>query len=149
MVPKAHEIVSSVDTKRTQPNKARDGVQTRAGSTGRGWGARAVEWTGHPVALAHSAPDKGMQATAYWCACCLPCKSVTPDQLLFSHPFTCSPPLSRITTKCRNLRQKVLRLKQTSVSEKMGVIQRGSRLSVQPVSRKEWEIIMGLGTLVP
>jgi predicted RNA-binding protein with PUA-like domain len=40
-------------------------------------------------------------------------------------------------------------LKQTPGLEKMGVIQRGSRLSVQPVSRKEWEIVMGLGTLMP
>ena len=38
-------------------------------------------------------------------------------------------------------------LKQTAGLDKMGVVQRGSRLSVQPVSRKEWEIIMGLESL--
>lgn len=38
-------------------------------------------------------------------------------------------------------------LKQTSGLEKMGVVQRGSRLSVQPVSRKEWDIVMKLSTL--
>jgi predicted RNA-binding protein with PUA-like domain len=40
-------------------------------------------------------------------------------------------------------------LKQTPGLEKMLVIQRGSRLSVQPVSREEWEIVLGLGALVP
>lgn len=40
-------------------------------------------------------------------------------------------------------------LKQTPGLEKMLVIQRGSRLSVQPVSREEWDIIMGLGELTP
>lgn len=39
-------------------------------------------------------------------------------------------------------------LKQTPGLEKMLVIQRGSRLSVQPVTRKEWDIVMGLGELV-
>ena len=39
-------------------------------------------------------------------------------------------------------------LKSTPGLEKMLVIQRGSRLSVQPVSRKEWDIIMKLGELV-
>jgi predicted RNA-binding protein with PUA-like domain len=39
-------------------------------------------------------------------------------------------------------------LKKTPGLEKMLVIQRGSRLSVQPVSREEWEIVMGLGELV-
>jgi predicted RNA-binding protein with PUA-like domain len=39
-------------------------------------------------------------------------------------------------------------LKKTPGLEKMLVIQRGSRLSVQPVSREEWEIIMGMGELV-
>jgi predicted RNA-binding protein with PUA-like domain len=39
-------------------------------------------------------------------------------------------------------------LKQTPGLEKMGVIQRGSRLSVLPVSRKEWEVIMKLGDLL-
>jgi predicted RNA-binding protein with PUA-like domain len=38
-------------------------------------------------------------------------------------------------------------LKQTPGLEKMGVVQRGSRLSVHPVSRKEWDIIMGLSAL--
>ena len=38
-------------------------------------------------------------------------------------------------------------LQQTPALEKMMVIQRGSRLSVQPVSRQEWDIVMGLGTL--
>jgi predicted RNA-binding protein with PUA-like domain len=38
-------------------------------------------------------------------------------------------------------------LKQTPGLEKMLVIQRGSRLSVQPVSREEWAIVMGLGDL--
>jgi predicted RNA-binding protein with PUA-like domain len=36
-------------------------------------------------------------------------------------------------------------LKATPTLEKMLVIQRGSRLSVQPVTREEWDIIMGLG----
>ena len=40
-------------------------------------------------------------------------------------------------------------LKQTPGLEKMLVIQRGSRLSVQPVSREEWAIIMRLGELMP
>ena len=39
-------------------------------------------------------------------------------------------------------------LKQTPGLEKMLVIQRGSRLSVQPVSRQEWDIVMGLGKLI-
>ncbi|MGQ4809507.1 hypothetical protein NKDENANG_02924 [Candidatus Entotheonellaceae bacterium PAL068K] len=39
------------------------------------------------------------------------------------------------------------RLKQTPGLEKMMVIQPGSRLSVQPVSRAEWAIVMNLGTL--
>jgi predicted RNA-binding protein with PUA-like domain len=39
-------------------------------------------------------------------------------------------------------------LKSTAGLEKMLVIQRGSRLSVQPVSRKEWAIIMKMGELV-
>jgi predicted RNA-binding protein with PUA-like domain len=39
-------------------------------------------------------------------------------------------------------------LKKTPGLEKLLVIQRGSRLSVQPVSREEWEIIMGMGELV-
>jgi predicted RNA-binding protein with PUA-like domain len=38
-------------------------------------------------------------------------------------------------------------LKQTPGLEKMLVIQRGSRLSVQPVTRQEWDIVMGLGEL--
>ena len=38
-------------------------------------------------------------------------------------------------------------LKATPALEKMLVIQRGSRLSVQPVSRKEWDIIMKMGEL--
>ena len=38
-------------------------------------------------------------------------------------------------------------LKNTPGLEKMLVIQRGSRLSVQPVSRKEWDIVMGLGEM--
>jgi predicted RNA-binding protein with PUA-like domain len=36
-------------------------------------------------------------------------------------------------------------LKATPALEKMLVIQRGSRLSVQPVTREEWDIIMALG----
>jgi predicted RNA-binding protein with PUA-like domain len=36
-------------------------------------------------------------------------------------------------------------LKQTPGLEKMQVVQRGSRLSVQPVTPEEWEIIMHLG----
>jgi predicted RNA-binding protein with PUA-like domain len=40
-------------------------------------------------------------------------------------------------------------LKQTPGLEKMVLVQRGSRLSVQPVSRKEWDIIMSLGALMP
>ena len=39
-------------------------------------------------------------------------------------------------------------LKQTPGLEKMMVVQRGSRLSVQPVSHEEWDIIMHLGALV-
>jgi predicted RNA-binding protein with PUA-like domain len=39
-------------------------------------------------------------------------------------------------------------LKQTPGLEKMMVAQRGSRLSVQPVSRAEWDTIMSLGALV-
>jgi predicted RNA-binding protein with PUA-like domain len=38
-------------------------------------------------------------------------------------------------------------LKQTSKLEKMLVIQRGSRLSVQPVTPEEWDIVMRLGAL--
>ena len=38
-------------------------------------------------------------------------------------------------------------LKQTPGLEKMQVIQRGSRLSVQPVSPQEWDIVMALGNL--
>jgi predicted RNA-binding protein with PUA-like domain len=40
-------------------------------------------------------------------------------------------------------------LKQTPGLDKMSVVQRGSRLSVQPVSRQEWEIIMGLAERLP
>ena len=40
-------------------------------------------------------------------------------------------------------------LKQTLGLEKMVLVQRGSRLSVQPVSREEWNIIMRLGVLLP
>ena len=40
-------------------------------------------------------------------------------------------------------------LKQTPKLEKMLVIQRGSRLSVQPVTPEEWDIVMRLGELVP
>jgi len=39
-------------------------------------------------------------------------------------------------------------LKQTPKLEKMLVIQRGSRLSVQPVTPEEWDIVMRLGELV-
>lgn len=39
-------------------------------------------------------------------------------------------------------------LKQTPRLEKMLVIQRGSRLSVQPVTPEEWHIVMRLGELV-
>lgn len=38
-------------------------------------------------------------------------------------------------------------LKQTPGLEQMKVIQRGSRLSVQPVSPQEWDIVMALGKL--
>jgi predicted RNA-binding protein with PUA-like domain len=38
-------------------------------------------------------------------------------------------------------------LKQTPGLEQMKVIQRGSRLSVQPVSAAEWDIVMALGRL--
>ncbi len=38
-------------------------------------------------------------------------------------------------------------LKQTPGLEKMLVIQRGSRLSVQPVTPQEWDIVMRLGEL--
>ncbi len=38
------------------------------------------------------------------------------------------------------------RLKQTPGLENMMVIQRGSRLSVQPVTRAEWDIVRGLST---
>ncbi len=38
-------------------------------------------------------------------------------------------------------------LKQTPGLEKMLVIQRGSRLSVQPVTPQEWHIVMRLGEL--
>ena len=39
-------------------------------------------------------------------------------------------------------------LKQTPGLEKMLVIQRGSRLSVQPVTSQEWDVVMRLGELV-
>src|SRR5919109_1541267 len=39
-------------------------------------------------------------------------------------------------------------LKQTPQLDKMLVIQRGSRLSVQPVTPEEWDIVMRLGELV-
>ena len=38
-------------------------------------------------------------------------------------------------------------LKQTPGLEKMQVIQRGSRLSVQPVGRREWDVVIGMGEL--
>ncbi len=40
-------------------------------------------------------------------------------------------------------------LKSTPGLEQMMVIRRGSRLSVQPVSREEWDLIMKLGELIP
>jgi predicted RNA-binding protein with PUA-like domain len=40
-------------------------------------------------------------------------------------------------------------LKQTPGLEKMMVIQRGSRLSVQPVTKKEWDIVFGLSKQTP
>ena len=40
-------------------------------------------------------------------------------------------------------------LKQTPGLEKMMVIQRGSRLSVQPITKKEWDIILGMSKPVP
>jgi predicted RNA-binding protein with PUA-like domain len=40
-------------------------------------------------------------------------------------------------------------LKQTPGLEKMMVIQRGSRLSVQPVTKKEWDIVLGLSKQTP
>jgi predicted RNA-binding protein with PUA-like domain len=39
-------------------------------------------------------------------------------------------------------------LKQAAKLEKMLVIQRGSRLSVQPVTPEEWDMVMRLGELV-
>lgn len=50
---------------------------------------------------------------------------------------TLDPPLSLST------------LKKTPGLENMGVIQRGSRLSVQPVTAEEWAIIMRLSSVVP
>lgn len=38
-------------------------------------------------------------------------------------------------------------LKQTVGLEKMAVVQRGSRLSVQPVTPEEWAVVMSLGKL--
>jgi predicted RNA-binding protein with PUA-like domain len=40
-------------------------------------------------------------------------------------------------------------LKQTPGLEKMLVIQRGSRLSVQPVTKKEWDIVLGMSKPAP
>ena len=40
-------------------------------------------------------------------------------------------------------------LKQTPGLEKMMVIQRGSRLSVQPVTKKEWDIVFGMSKQTP
>jgi predicted RNA-binding protein with PUA-like domain len=40
-------------------------------------------------------------------------------------------------------------LKQTPGLEKMLVIQRGSRLSVQPVTKKEWDIVLGMSKHAP
>jgi predicted RNA-binding protein with PUA-like domain len=40
-------------------------------------------------------------------------------------------------------------LKQTPGLEKMMVTQRGSRLSVQPVTKKEWDIVLGMSKPVP
>jgi predicted RNA-binding protein with PUA-like domain len=40
-------------------------------------------------------------------------------------------------------------LKQTPGLEKMMVIQRGSRLSVQPVTKKEWDIVLGMSKQAP
>jgi predicted RNA-binding protein with PUA-like domain len=40
-------------------------------------------------------------------------------------------------------------LKQTPGLEKMMVIQRGSRLSVQPVTKKEWDIVFGMSKQAP
>jgi predicted RNA-binding protein with PUA-like domain len=40
-------------------------------------------------------------------------------------------------------------LKQTPGLEKMMVIQRGSRLSVQPVTKKEWDIVLGMSKQTP
>jgi predicted RNA-binding protein with PUA-like domain len=40
-------------------------------------------------------------------------------------------------------------LKQTPGLEKMMVIQRGSRLSVQPVTKKEWDIVLGMSEQAP
>ena len=40
-------------------------------------------------------------------------------------------------------------LKQTPGLEKMMVIQRGSRLSVQPVTKKEWDIVLGMSEKTP
>lgn len=39
-------------------------------------------------------------------------------------------------------------LKRTPGLERMQVVQRGSRLSVHPVTPEEWAIVMGLGTLM-
>ena len=40
-------------------------------------------------------------------------------------------------------------LKQTPGLEKMMVIQRGSRLSVQPDTKKEWDIVLGMSEQTP
>jgi predicted RNA-binding protein with PUA-like domain len=40
-------------------------------------------------------------------------------------------------------------LKQTPGLDKMMVIQRGSRLSVQPVTKKEWDIVLGMSRQAP
>lgn len=40
-------------------------------------------------------------------------------------------------------------LKQTPGLEQMQVVQKGSRLSVQPVTPKEWDIVLGMAKQVP
>ncbi len=47
----------------------------------------------------------------------------------------------RFVKKCRSVIP-LKRLKETPALRKMGVVQRGSRLSVQPVAPEEWETIL-------
>ncbi len=47
----------------------------------------------------------------------------------------------RFVKKCRSVIS-LARLKETPALKKMGVVQRGSRLSVQPVSPAEWKTVL-------